>query len=128
MVRTVVRDACHDQLFPIVIQHDMLIQEHTQSQSPQLPRPGGCSRVVLMVARHKVRPMAGDEPRERSYVRPQLLHASVYQVPCHRDHVGGQCVDGVDDGLDIVALDRCADMDVADLRDGESMQSRRQIG
>jgi hypothetical protein len=50
----------------------------------------------------------------------QLAHAAIDQVAGDGHHVGLQGVDLVDDGLQIGRLDGGADVDVADLDNGES--------
>jgi hypothetical protein len=59
-------------------------------------------------------------------VLAQLGHAAVHEVAGDRDRIGAEPVDCLDDALDVRALDRRADMDVAELRDREAFERRRQ--
>ncbi len=57
MLRGVVRHACHCQLCPIVVQHDVLVEQDPCAQPPQLVDPRVDAGIVLVVARDDVGPM-----------------------------------------------------------------------
>ena len=52
----------------------------------------------------------------------ELADRAVDQIAGHRDEIGAQAVDRIDDGIDIALSDCRTDMHVADLRDGEPDQ------
>ena len=54
-------------------------------------------------------------------------HAAIDQVARDGDEVDVEAVDLVDDALQVVALDRGPDVQVADLRDEEAFERRRQV-
>ncbi|MCY1312166.1 hypothetical protein D9M70_625610 [compost metagenome] len=58
----------------------------------------------------------------------QFAHGAVDQVAGDGHGVGLQAVDAVDDAVEVGALDGGADVDVADLRDGEAVQRVGQAG
>ena len=127
VVRAVVGDAGHDDLVIAVNQHDVLVHQHVHAQALELLRPRVRARVVLVIARDEVRAVARAQARQRRDVRRELRHAAVDQVAGHGDHVGIEAVHRVDDGSDVLVLDRRPDVHVADLRDREAVQLRRQV-
>ena len=68
------------------------------------------------------------EPRQRLGVPGKLSHAAVDEVAGDGDHVRAESVHRIDDPLEVIALDRRADVEVADLGDAEAVQRRRQPG
>ena len=128
MMRAVIGDARHDDLRAFMLQHDVLVQQNAQPQSAQLGHPRRGTRIVFMIAGDEIGAVARGQPRHRLGVPRKLRDAAVDQVAGHGDHVGFEIVHRVDDRRNIVALDRRSDVDVADLRDREAVQSRRQIG
>ena len=74
--------------------------------------------------------VAGDEEAallraqagERRDVIGELGHRAIDQVAGDRDPVAVEAVHGLDDRLDVLALDRRPDRDVADLRDREPVE------
>ncbi len=128
MVGGVVGHARHRQRRPVVIQDDVLVDEHPRAQALELTDPCVDARVVLVVARDDVGPVPGLEPRERLGVVREVLHVAVDDIAGDRDHVGFQEIDPVDDRFDEIPVDGLPDMDVADLGDGETLQLFRKTG
>ncbi len=122
MVGGVVRDAGHRQRRPVVIQDDVLVDEHARAQALELADPRVDARVVLVVAGDEIGPVPGLEPRERLGVVREVRHAAVDDIAGDRDHVGLQEIHPIDDRFDEIPLDGLPDMDVADLGDGEALQ------
>ncbi|CUI34011.1 Uncharacterised protein [Achromobacter xylosoxidans] len=79
-----------------------------------------------MVAGHQVGAEGRAQLAQRAGLGRQLLDTAIHHVAGDRDHVRRQFVDGVDDGLHIASLDGRADVDIADLGNGESVQVGRQ--
>ena len=79
-----------------------------------------------MVAGDEESAVARTQRAERFGVRREVLDRAVDHVAGDRDQVGFQLIDAIDDRLHVVALDRRADVDVAQLDDGEVDQRRRQ--
>ncbi len=46
--------------------------------------------------------------------------ASIAQIASHRNQVRGQAIDRLHDSVQVRPLDRCADMNVADLHDRQA--------
>ena len=65
---------------------------------------------------------------QRAGLRGQLFDAAVDHVAGDGDEVRRFLVDRVHDGLHVALLDGGADVDVADLHDGEAVQVGRQAG
>ncbi len=122
MVGGVVSDARHRQRRSVVIQDDVLVDEHARAQALELADPRLGARVVLVVAGDEIGPVPGLEPRERLGVVREVLHAAVDDIAGDRDHVGLQAIDPFDDRGYEIALDGLPDMDIADLGDGETLQ------
>ena len=59
--------------------------------------------------------------------RASCRDAAVHQVAGHGDHVRLQTVHRIDDSVQVLALDRRADVDVADLGDAEAVQRRGEV-
>lgn len=111
-----------------MIQHDVLIEQHGESETPELRDPLLRARVILVIARDEKRAVPRAQVRERTRVIDQMRHRAVDDVARHGDQIRPQAVDGCDDVLDVMPLDRRADMDVADLHDGEALQRGGQPG
>src|SRR6185437_7682007 len=77
VMRAVVRDSGHDQRRSFVFHHDVLIQEDVQTQSSKLPRPSGCSGVILVVARDDECAIAGLQPAQRGNVAREILYRAI---------------------------------------------------
>ncbi len=122
MVGGVVRDARHRQRRPVVIQDDVLVDEHARAQALELADPCVDARVVLVVAGDDIGPVPGLEPRERLGVVREVRHAAVDDIAGDRDHVGPQQIDPIDNRFDEIPLDGLPDVDVADLGNGEALQ------
>ncbi|MNY46831.1 hypothetical protein D3C86_1820510 [compost metagenome] len=58
----------------------------------------------------------------------QLAHRAVHQVAGHGHRIGLQLVHAVHDAVQVGLLDRRADVDIADLGDGEAVQRLGQVG
>jgi len=127
MVRAEIRDTCDDQRRSIVCQHCMLVEQHGQTETPELRDPRTCPRVVLVVAGDQESPVARAESRQRRRVTPELANRSVNHIAGHRDEIRAQAVHRIYDGINIFPANRMADVHVADLRNGESMQRGRQV-
>ena len=109
-----------------VAQHDVLVLQHRHAESLQFDDPRRSTAVVLVVAGHEEGAVGRFEPGQRRHVRRQVAHAAVDQVAGHRHHVGADPVHGLDDRTHIRPADGRADVDIADLRDREAVQRRRQ--
>jgi hypothetical protein len=98
-MRGVVRHSCHRQLRAVVIQHDMLIQQHPCAQSPQFVDPRVSAGIVLVVTRDDVGSVSRFEPPERLGMMREFQHAAVDDVASDRNHVGTQAIHSIDDRL-----------------------------
>ena len=111
-----------------VARHDrVFVRQYPEPEPAQLLCPCAFAGVVLVVAGHEVHTMPGPEIRQRLHIGAELTDAAVHQIAGDGNHVGLQRIDRVDDRAHIAALDRRADMHIADLHDRETVQRRRQI-
>src|SRR6185369_7624230 len=107
---------------------DVAVVQATQSDPLEFTHPGRRTGVVLVVAGHHIAAMPAAQAAERRGMGAQVLDAAIDHVAGYGDQIGIELIDAVDDGLDVFALDRGPDMNVAELDDGESGQFRREIG
>ena len=121
-MRAGVGDAGDEQRARVVLEDDVLVQQHRHPAPAELEDPCLRAGVVLVIAGDEERAMARRELRQRRDVPRQLAHIAVDEVAGHRDHVGLEAVDRLDDVADVTALDRRPDVDVRDLRDREAMK------
>ena len=75
-----------------------------------------------MISCDEVSAVTRRKARQRLRMAGKLLDTSVHQIAGNGDHVGVELVHGVDDRVEIAALDRRPDVNVADLRDREPVQ------
>ena len=117
-----IRDASHQQAARSPFYNAMLVREHRDTQALELAGPTSHVPVVLMVARHEVRPMRRPQPTERRYMLAQLGNETVSDVPGHGDEIGPQRVGSVDDGVDKPAPDRWSDVQVTELQNPKASE------
>ena len=106
----------------------VLVHQHPQPHAAEFRDPGRGARIVFMVARHQIHAMRRAQLAQRAGLRGQLFDAAVDHVAGDGDEVRRFLVDRVHDGLHVALLDGGADVDVADLHDGEAVQVGRQAG
>ena len=99
-----------------------------QPDALEFEHPGRRPGVILVVAGHHVAAVAGAQTAQRCGMGAQLRDAAVDHIASNGDQIGVELIDAVDNGLDVGALDRRPDVNVAELDDGESGQFVRQIG
>ena len=128
VMRAVIGDSRYDDLRAFVLQHDVFVHEYAQSEPAKLGDPTAHPRVVLVISGDKVSPVTCRQPCQGLCVPRQLLDGAVYQVAGDGNHVRLEIVHRIDNRVDVAALDRRPDVDVADLRDGEAVEGRRQTG
>ncbi len=112
----------------LMLQHPMFIEQHLDAHGTQFGNPGMHARVVLVVAGNEKAAVCGDQPGQGCHMGAQLVHRAVHQIAGDRDHVGVQCVDSLDDPLQIVMANRGPDMDVGDLHHSKAVQCLWQSG
>ena len=88
MMRAIVRDSSDHQLRFAVVEHDVLVHQHVQPQTPQLVGPRALAGVVLVIAGDKVSAVRGAQSRQRFDVRRKFSHAAIDQVAGDRNRVG----------------------------------------
>ena len=91
----------------------MLVHQHRQAEPADFGDPGRGIRIVFMIAGDEISAVARFQIGQRRGVRRKLHDAAIDQVARHGDHVRIQRIDHVYDGLQVAALDRRSDMDVA---------------
>ena len=80
-----------------------------------------------MIAGHEKCAVACTQPRKGRGVRREVLHGTIHQITGDRDEICIERVYCIDDRVDVAALDGATHVDVADLRNRESVQRWRQI-
>ncbi|VCE51770.1 Uncharacterised protein [Burkholderia pseudomallei] len=127
VARRVIGDARDHEPAVAVVERPMLVEQHVEAETAELGDPLVGARIVLVVARHDECAVARAQPPERRRMAGQLRDRAVDDVTRHRDEIRREPVDRVDDRLHVAALDRRADMDVADLHDREAVERGGQI-
>src|SRR5439155_24353583 len=93
----------------------------------ELGGPGTLPGVVLMIARHEECAVARTQSRKGLGVRREVRHRTIHQIAGHRDEICIELIYRVDDRVDVSALDGGTNVDVADLRNRESVKRLWQI-
>ncbi len=70
VVRAEVRDAGEHDLRTLVLEHDVLVHQNPHAEALELGRPGGLTRVVLVIAGDEERAVTRTQSRERRGVTP----------------------------------------------------------
>src|ERR1700722_9503272 len=118
--RAVVGHAGHDRARAIMLHHNMLVHQYGQSEPTKFGDPLVRARIVFVVPSDQERTMARRQSPKRTRMRGELGHRAIHDVTGHGDQVRLERVDGVDDLFPVTALDRRADVNVADLYDREA--------
>ena len=105
VMRAVVRDTGDDHGGTPMRHDDVLIEQNSQPQPLELGGPCTLPGVVLMIARHEKRPVACTQSGEGFGVRREVLHRTIDQIAGHCDQIRIECIYGVDDRIDVAALD-----------------------
>jgi hypothetical protein len=123
-----VGDAADDERGVAAANDGVLVEQHRHAEPAQLMKPRHDARVVLVVAGDEKASFARAQLRERRDVVGELADGAVDEVASDRDEIDVEAIDGVDDRLDVGPLDRRPDVDVADLRDRETVERLREAG
>ena len=78
MMRAVIGHSGHYDDPSLVSQHDVLVHEHTQSESAQLGHPPAYTRVVLVISGDKEGAMTCRQPRQGLRMHGELLDAPIH--------------------------------------------------
>ena len=106
----------------------MAIVQPAQADTLEFADPGRRARIIFVVAGDHITPMPAKHAAKRRGMRAQLLDAAVDHITGNHDQISVQRIDAVDNGLDVVALDRWPDVNVAELNNAEPRQRLRQPG
>ena len=111
-----------------MVQHHVLVHQHLHAQAPQLVYPRVGTRIIFMVAGHKIGAVARRQPGQWRHMAGQLFHAAVHQIAGNRHQIHPQRIHRRNDALQITVLDGWPHVNVADLRHGKAVQISRQPG
>src|ERR1700722_13206632 len=121
MMSTEVGHSGNNERSALMIDYRMLIQQHTKSKALEFRRPGACARIVFVIPGHEECAMPRAQLSKRRSVCRQLPHRPINHITGHRDEIGLERVDSVDDLFYVLFADGRPDMDVTDLNDRKSV-------
>ncbi len=101
---------------------DPLVAKNPHAELADERDPGVGTRVVLVVAGDEVDPVAGPQRPELCHGAPEPVYGSVHEVAGDGDEVGLEVVREPHHPLHLSLADGRADVEVADLRDGEARE------
>jgi hypothetical protein len=126
-MRAMIGHATHDDGCTPVHKHDVFIHEHAQPEASDFGHPCLDPRIVFVVAGDEKGAVPRRQPRQGQRVLGEVGDAAVDQIPGHGNQVRVELVHCIDDRVEVVALDRRADVNVGDLRYREPVQRRGEI-
>src|SRR3546814_1689493 len=128
LVSVVVGDTTDEHALAVVFQHFVFIEQHAQPKTAAFVQPGVDAVVVLVIAGDVIAAVPRTQLRQRRDMTAQPIDVAVDDVAGQRNQIGIESVDAPDDRIEIAALDRRSDMNVAELDDDEAGQRGGQPG